>query len=90
MADLDARASDRCQIHIVQLGIKARQFVFDGVQRFPHLDGQEELGPQLCLAYGQHAANPLNRHSPDIFGRRRLPASGRRNLWLCLPGASHL
>jgi hypothetical protein len=78
MADLDARASDRRQIHIVQLVIKARQFVFDGVQRFQHLAGQEKLGPQLCLAYGQHVANPLNRHSPDIFGRRRLPASGCR------------
>jgi uncharacterized membrane protein YgdD (TMEM256/DUF423 family) len=64
----------RRQSHILQLGIKARQFVFDGVQRFQHLASQEELGPQLCLAYGQHAANPLYRHSPDIFGRRRLSA----------------
>jgi hypothetical protein len=39
----------------MQLGIKARQFVFDGAQRFQHLPGQEELGPPLRLAYGQHA-----------------------------------
>jgi hypothetical protein len=59
MADLDARARNRRQIHIVQLGIKARQFVFDGAQRLQHLAGQEELGPPLRLAYGQHAINPL-------------------------------
>ena len=34
MADLDARADNLCQVHIVQLGIKARQFVFDSAQRF--------------------------------------------------------
>ena len=34
--------------------IKARQFVFDGAQGFQHLPGQEELGPPLRLAYGQH------------------------------------
>src|SRR6202022_2922288 len=51
MADLDTRASDRRQIHIVQLGIKARQFVFDGAQRLQHLAGQEELGPPLRLAW---------------------------------------
>jgi hypothetical protein len=41
------------QVHIVQLGIKARQFVFDGAQRLQHLASQEELGPPLRLAYGQ-------------------------------------
>ena len=61
ITDLDTRTSDRRQIHIVQLGIKARQFVFDGVQRFQHLADQEELGPPLRLAYGQHAINPLLR-----------------------------
>jgi hypothetical protein len=45
----------------VQLGIKARQFVFDGAQRLQHLAGQEELSPPLRLAYGQHAINPLLR-----------------------------
>ena len=55
MADLDPRAGDLRQVLIVQLGIKARQFVFDGAQRLQHLAGQEELGPPLCLAYGQHA-----------------------------------
>ena len=55
MADLDTRAGDLRQVHIVQLGIKARQFVFDGMQRLQHPLGQEELGPSLRLAYGQHA-----------------------------------
>jgi hypothetical protein len=49
MADLDTCAGDLGQVHIVQLGIKARQSVFDGAQRFQHLPGQEELGPPLCL-----------------------------------------
>jgi hypothetical protein len=70
MANLDTRAAVRRQTHIVQLGIKAQQFVFDGAQRFQHLAGQEELGPPLGLADGQHAANPLYRHSPDIFAPR--------------------
>ena len=61
MADLDTCAGDLGQVHIVQLGIKARQSVLDGAQRFQHLPGQEELGPPLWLAYGQHVANPLLR-----------------------------
>jgi hypothetical protein len=61
MADLDTCAGDLGQVHIRATGYQSWQSVFDGAQRFQHLPGQEELGPPLCLAYGQHVANPLLR-----------------------------
>src|ERR1700726_1807309 len=47
MADLDTWRATSAKSTSVQLGIKARQSVFDGAQRFQHLPGQEELCPPL-------------------------------------------
>jgi hypothetical protein len=55
MADLDTCAGDLGQVHIRATGYQSWQSVFDGAQRFQHLPGQEELGPPLCLAYGQQS-----------------------------------
>jgi hypothetical protein len=51
MADLDPRAGGIDQLHFSGFGVKARQLIFDRLQRFDHLSGQEKFGPRLRLGY---------------------------------------
>jgi len=59
MADLHPGAHDIAELHLSRLGLKARQLVFDRLQRLDHLPGKEELGLLLRLGNRQHfAATP--------------------------------
>jgi hypothetical protein len=49
MAELDPRARGISKLYLSRFGVKARQLVFDRLQRFEHLAGQEKFGPLLRL-----------------------------------------
>jgi hypothetical protein len=61
MSDLDPRTRDIGQLHFSRFGIEARQFLFNRLQCFEHLDRQKQLGPLLCLGNCQHSAIPSVR-----------------------------
>jgi hypothetical protein len=49
MADLEPRAHGVGKQYFARFRVKARQLVFDRLQRFEHLDSEKKLGPLLYL-----------------------------------------
>ena len=59
MADLHPRPRGIAKQDFSRFCLKARQLVFDRLQRLDHLSGEEKLGPLLRLGNRQHfAATP--------------------------------
>ena len=69
MADLHPRPRGVAELHHSWFRLKARQLVFDRLQRLDHLPSKEKFGPLLRLGNRQHLGATLSGCRRDFMQR---------------------